>query len=37
MGVSVEDQAVVYRVRDLQRVPAAARFLSVEPLIGPIE
>lgn len=37
MGVSVEDVRVVDRVRDLQCVPAAVRFLSVEPLIGPIE
>jgi protein gp37 len=34
MGVSVEDERVVNRVRDLQRVPAATRFLSCEPLIG---
>lgn len=37
MGVSVENAAVVSRVRDLQQVPAATRFLSVEPLIGPID
>ena len=36
MGVSVEDSRVVHRVRDLQRVPAAVRFLSLEPLIGPV-
>jgi len=36
MGVSVEDANVVHRVRDLQRVPAAVRFLSVEPLIGAV-
>ncbi len=36
MGVSVESAAYVSRVRDLQRVPAAVRFLSVEPLLGPI-
>lgn len=36
MGVSVEDERVVQRVRDLQRVPAAVRFLSCEPLIGPL-
>ena len=36
MGVSVEDAAVVDRVRDLRNVPAAVRFLSVEPLIGPV-
>jgi protein gp37 len=37
MGVSVEDSRVVQRVRDLQRVPVAVRFLSLEPLIGPID
>ena len=36
MGVSVENQSVVERVRHLQQVPAHVRFLSVEPLIGPI-
>ncbi|MEM9251248.1 MAG: phage Gp37/Gp68 family protein [Planctomycetota bacterium] len=35
-GTSVENQAVVDRVRQLQRVPAHVRFLSVEPLLGPI-
>lgn len=37
MGVSVEDARVIQRVRDLQRVPAAVRFLSCEPLIGPLD
>ncbi len=37
MGVSVEDSRVVHRVNDLQRVPAAVRFLSLEPLIGAID
>jgi protein gp37 len=37
MGVSVESAPVLNRVRDLQRVPAAVRFLSLEPLIGPLE
>lgn len=36
MGVSVENAAVVQRVTDLQQVPASVRFLSVEPLVGPI-
>lgn len=36
MGVSVEDARVVHRVADLQSVPAAIRFLSIEPLIGPV-
>ena len=37
MGVSVESQDVVDRVEDLQHVPATVRFLSVEPLLGPID
>lgn len=36
MGVSVEDQQVVDRITDLQQVPAAVRFLSCEPLLGPL-
>ncbi len=35
-GVSVENARYTSRVAHLQRVPAAVRFLSVEPLIGPI-
>lgn len=37
MGVSVEDERVIDRIPDLQAVPAAVRFLSLEPLIGPLE
>jgi protein gp37 len=37
MGVSVEDAQVIERIADLHRVPAAVRFLSCEPLIGPLE
>lgn len=36
MGVSIEDSRVLFRVHDLAAVPAAVRFLSCEPLIGPI-
>jgi protein gp37 len=36
MGVSVEDARVVHRIDDLRAVPAAVRFLSCEPLIGPL-
>ena len=36
MGVSVEDERVVDRIRDLQATPAQLRFLSCEPLIGPL-
>ena len=37
MGVSVEDACVLHRVADLQSVPAKVRFLSLEPLIGPLQ
>jgi protein gp37 len=37
MGVSVEDARVLYRVDDLAEVPAAVRFLSCEPLLGPLD
>jgi protein gp37 len=37
MGVSVEDERVVDRIRYLKRVPAQVRFLSCEPLIGPLD
>lgn len=37
MGVSVEDARVVDRIDDLRTVPATVRFLSCEPLIGPLE
>ena len=35
-GVSVESPQYVYRVQGLRQVPAAVRFLSVEPLLKPI-
>lgn len=34
MGASVEDRRVLHRIESLRRIPAAIRFLSVEPLIG---
>jgi protein gp37 len=37
IGVSVEDERVLSRVDDLRHVPAAIRFLSCEPLIGPLD
>lgn len=40
VGVSVEDQRVVRRIDHLRDVPksvAAVRFLSLEPLIGPLQ
>jgi protein gp37 len=36
MGVSVESTTYTHRVADLSGVPAAVRFLSIEPLLGPI-
>lgn len=36
MGVSVESPQYVNRIADLRSVPAAVRFLSVEPLLAPI-
>ncbi|MBI3448919.1 MAG: phage Gp37/Gp68 family protein [Acidobacteria bacterium] len=35
-GVSVEDQSQTSRIGDLRNVPAFTRFLSVEPLLGPV-
>ena len=36
MGVSVESSEYLHRIEQLQTVPAAIRFLSIEPLLGPI-
>ncbi|MGW0664576.1 DUF5131 family protein [Streptodolium elevatio] len=35
-GVSVESAKELHRVDDLRQVPAAVRFLSLEPLLGPL-
>ena len=37
MGVSVENQNYIERVDCLRQVPANVRFLSCEPLLGPLE
>ncbi len=37
MGVSVENGDQLARVDDLRAVPAAVRFLSCEPLLGPLD
>lgn len=37
MGVSVEDLRVLDRIDYLRAVPATVRFLSCEPLLGPLE
>ena len=36
MGVSVENQRWTTRIDDLRTVPASVRFLSCEPLLGPL-
>lgn len=36
MGTTVENAAVAHRVRHLRQTHAAIKFLSVEPLLGPI-
>ena len=36
-GVSVEREDVAWRIDELRRVPAEVRFLSLEPLIGPLD
>lgn len=37
MGTSVENQDYAGRVDELRKVPAAIRFLSCEPLLGPLD
>lgn len=37
VGVSVESQEQAWRVAELRRVPAAVRFISAEPLLGPLK
>ncbi|MCH7534918.1 MAG: phage Gp37/Gp68 family protein [Bacteroidetes bacterium] len=37
MGVSVENEKVVHRITDLAGIGARLKFLSIEPLIGPIK
>jgi protein gp37 len=36
MGVSVETDRYLFRVDHLRAVPASVRFLSLEPLLGPL-
>lgn len=36
MGTSVENMLVTHRISDLLRIDAAVRFLSLEPLLGPL-
>jgi protein gp37 len=37
MGVSIEDRRYRFRAEHLRNVPAAVRFLSCEPLLGPLD
>ena len=37
MGVTIENRRFVHRADSLRRVPAAVRFISAEPLLGPLE
>ncbi|KHL96796.1 phage protein Gp37/Gp68 [Paenibacillus sp. IHB B 3415] len=37
LGVSVENKKVIQRIEHLRNTPAIVKFLSIEPLIGPLE
>jgi protein gp37 len=37
MGVTIEHRRFVHRADYLREVPAAVRFISAEPLLGPLE
>lgn len=37
LGVSIENMDVAHRVDHLRQIPAAVRFLSCEPLLGPLD
>ncbi|GAE26991.1 bacteriophage protein gp37 [Halalkalibacter wakoensis JCM 9140] len=36
MGTSIENEDVLFRLHHLKKIPAAVRFLSCEPLLGPL-
>ena len=36
MGVTVEEDKYIHRVDDLREIPASIKFVSLEPLLGPI-
>lgn len=36
LGTSIENALVMHRVESVRKVPAAVRFLSIEPLLGPM-
>ncbi len=37
LGTSIENQAYINRMDELSRIPAKIRFISYEPLLGPID
>jgi protein gp37 len=37
LGVTVESGKYLYRVENLKETPAQTKFLSIEPMIGPVE
>ena len=37
LGASVESQKQMHRLLDILKIPAAGRFLSMEPLLGPVD
>src|SRR6266568_714170 len=37
LGVSVETQEYCWRIEELAQIPAAMRFVSAEPLLGPLD
>lgn len=37
LGVSIENEGVAWRAEQLRHTPAARRFLSLEPLLGPLQ
>lgn len=37
MGVTIENRRFIHRADILRRVPSAVRFISAEPLLGPLE
>lgn len=37
MGVSIENRRFVHRADSLREVPASVRFVSAEPLLGPLD
>jgi len=37
IGTSIEDRDVAYRANQLRELPADVRFLSCEPLLGPLQ